>query len=53
MFYYTDQPNTSSFPTWLVKIECDFIVRSVETRLGRWMLMVTVIFVDPEPFLAF
>ena len=31
MFCHIDQPRTPSFPIWLVKIESDFIVRSVET----------------------
>ena len=34
----------------LVKTESDFIVRSVETGLGRWALMVAVIGVDVYPF---
>ena len=36
MFYYIDQACTPSFPIGLVKTESDFIVRSVETGLGRW-----------------
>ena len=35
MFYYTDQHYTPSFPLGLVKYESDFIVKSVETGLGR------------------
>ena len=35
MFYYTDQYHTSSFITGLVKTESDFVVRLVETDLGR------------------
>ena len=35
MFYYIDQPCTPSFSIGLVKTESDFIVRSVETGLGR------------------
>ena len=37
----------------LVKTESGFIVRSVETGLGRWILVVAVISVDTYPFLAF
>ena len=43
----------SSFPIWSVKIESSFSVRSVETSLGRRMLVVAVISVDAYPFLAF
>ena len=35
MFYYINQPHTTSFPIGLVEAESDFIVRSVETGLGR------------------
>ena len=42
-----------SFPTGLVKTESGFIVRSVETDLGRWTLVVTVISVDVYSFFAF
>ena len=35
------------------KTKSDFIVRSVETGSGRWMLVVVVISVDAYPFLAF
>ena len=45
MFYYIDQPNTPSFPTGLVKTKSDLIVRSIETVLGRWMLVVAVMFI--------
>ena len=51
--FYIDQFCTPSFPTGLVKTESDFIVRSVEIGLGRWMLVVAVISVDAYPFLAF
>ena len=34
MYYYTDQPRTTSFPIGLVKTESDVIVKSVETGLG-------------------
>ena len=40
-------------PIGLVKTESDFIVRSVETGLGRWTLLASVISVDAYPFLAF
>ena len=53
MFYYVDQPRTPYFPTGLVKTESDFIIRSFETGLGRWTLLVAVISVDAYPFLAF
>ena len=33
--YYIDQPHTPSSPAGLVKTESDFIVRSVETGIGR------------------
>ena len=52
MFYYIDQPHTPSFPIGLVKTKSDF-VRSVETALGRWTLVVAVISVDAYPFFAF
>ena len=35
MFYYIDQTCTPSFSSGLVKTESDFIVRSLETGLGR------------------
>ena len=53
MFYYIDQPCTPSFPIVLVQTESDFIVRSVETGLGRWTMVVAVISADAYPFLAF
>ena len=37
----------------LVKTESGFIVRSAETGLGRWKLVVAVISVYAYPFLAF
>ena len=37
----------------LVKTKSDFIVRSIETGLGRLMLVAAVIIVDAYPFLAF
>ena len=51
--FYIDQLGTPSFPIGLVKTESGFIVRSVETGLGRWTLVVAVISVDVYPFLAF
>ena len=51
--FYIDQLCTPSFPIGLVKTESGFIVRSVETGLGRWMLVVAVISVGAYPFLAF
>ena len=53
MIYYIEQPRTPSFLTGLVKTKSDFIVRSVETGLGRSILVVPVISVDAYPFLAF
>ena len=53
MFYYINQFHTPSFPVGLVKTEPDFIVRSVETGSGRWMLVAAVTGVDAYPFLAF
>ena len=35
MFYCIDQTRTPFFPIGLVKIESDFIVRSVEIDSGR------------------
>ena len=51
--FYIDQLRTPSFPIGLVKTESGFIVRSVETGLGRWTLVVAVISIDAYPFLAF
>ena len=51
--FYIDKLRTPSFSIGLVKTECGFIVRSVETGLGRWTLVVAVISVDANPFLAF
>ena len=51
--FHIDQLRTLSFPIGLVKTEFGFIVRSVETGLGRWTLVVAVISVDAYPFLAF
>ena len=51
--FYIDQLRTPIFPIGLVKTESDLIVRSFETGLGRWTLVVAVISVDAYPFLAF
>ena len=53
MFYYIDQPHTPYFSIGLVKSESDSIIKSVETDLGRWTLVVSVISVKVYPFLAF
>ena len=53
MFYYIDQPRTTSFPIVLVKTESDVIVRSVENGFGRGTLVVAVISVDAYPFFGF
>ena len=50
MFYYVDQLRTPSFPIGLVKTKSDFIVRPVQTGLGRRTLVVAVISVDAYPF---
>ena len=51
--FYIDQLRNPSFPTGLVKTECGFIVRSVETGLGRLTLVLAVISIDAYLFLAF
>ena len=43
---YIDQLYNPSFPIGLVKTESGFIIRSVETGLGRWMLVLAVISID-------
>ena len=53
MSYYSDHPCTSSFPVVLVKTKSDFMVRSAETGLWKWTLVVAVTSVDSYPFLAF
>ena len=50
--FYINQLRTPSFPIGLVKTESGFIVRSIETGLGRWTLAVAVISVDAYPFLG-
>ena len=52
--FYVDQLSLSSFSIGLLKTEFGFIVRSVETGLGRLTLVVAVfISVDAYPFLVF
>ena len=51
--FYINQLRTPSIPIGLVKTESGFIVRSVETGLGRWMLVVAVISVDTYPSFGF
>ena len=51
--FYINQLRTPSFPIGFVKTESGFIVRSVETGLVSWMLVVAVISVDAYLFLAF
>ena len=51
--FYINQFCTPSFHIGLVKTESGFIVGSVETGLGRRMMVVVVISVDAYPFLAF
>ena len=53
MFYYIDRPCTPSFPIGLVKTKSDFIVRLLDTDLGRLMLLIAVISVNAYSFLAF
>ena len=48
--FYIDQLRTPSFPIGLFKTESGFIVGSVETGLGRLMLVVAVISVNAYPF---
>ena len=50
---YNDQLRTPSIPIGLVKTESGFIVRSVETGLGRWMLVVAVISFNTYPSFGF
>ena len=51
--FYINQLHNPSFPIGLVKTEFGFIVKSVETGLVRWSLVVAVISVDAYPFFAF
>ena len=51
--FYIDQLCTPSFPIGLVKTGSGFIVKSVETGLGRKTLVVAVISVDAYPLLFF
>ena len=50
---HIDQLGTPYFPVGLVKTKSGFIVKSVETGLGRLTLVVALISVDAYPFLAF
>ena len=50
---YINQLCTPSFPIWLVKTKSDYIVRSAESGLERWMPVTAVISVEAYPFLAF
>ena len=50
--FYISQLGTLSSSIVLIKTESAFIIRSVETGLGRWM-EVAVISVDVYSFLAF
>ena len=47
--FYIDQFRIPSFPIGLVKTESGFMVRSVDTGLGRITLVITVISVDAYP----
>ena len=51
--FYIDQLRAPSFPIGLVKTESGFMVRSVDTGLGRLTLAIAVISVDAYAFLAF
>ena len=51
--FYIDQLRILSFPIGFVKTESGFIVRSAETGLGRWMLVVPAISVNDYPFSTF
>ena len=51
--FYIGQLCTPPFPFGLVRTESGFIVRQVETGLGRWTLMVAVISVDVYPYFGF
>ena len=51
--FYIDQLHTPPFQIGLVKTESGFTVRSVETALGRWILVVAVISADAYPSFGF
>ena len=51
--FYINQLRMPSFPIGLVKTESGFTVRSVETGLRRWMLVLAMISVDAYPFFGF
>ena len=46
MFYIDDVLRVAR----CIKTECGFIVTSVETGLGKWVLVVAVVSVDAHPF---
>ena len=50
---YIDQFCTLSFSIGLVETDSGLIVRSVETGLGRWTLVIAVISVDAYSCLTF
>ena len=50
---HIDQLGTPYFPVELVKTKSGFIVKSVQTGLGRLTLVVALISVDAYPCLAF
>ena len=53
MFYYNYHPRTPSFSDGLIKTKSGFIVRLVETSIGKWTLTVAVISADAYLFLEF
>ena len=53
MFYYINQLRTPFFSIGFVKNESDFIVRSADTGLVRWVLVVAGTSVDAYHFFAF
>ena len=53
IYWSRQDADLQTFPIGLVKTESDFIIRSFETKLERWMLMIVVIIVDAYLFLSF
>ena len=51
--FYIDQLRTPSSSAGLVKTKFRFIVRSVETSLGRLTMVIAVSSVNAYPFLPF
>ena len=47
-YFITSTSLAPAFPIGLVKTESDFIVRSDETGLERWMLVVAVVTDPPD-----